>query len=140
MLRDGKSFSVRRVTVTQDNVNVLILAASFHIEEDNYSHQIEMDTNIPQPDELLSWDEYYSKFKIKLPKGIKDFLSVKRPIEFKPSNFINTLNIKSLSPFRMWFRLKGDIGEVSVELKKQILAHISDYNLLMVEFSFCRSD
>ena len=46
MLRDGKSFSVRRVTVTQDNVNVLILAASFHTKEDNYSHQIEMVKNI----------------------------------------------------------------------------------------------
>ncbi len=133
VIRDGKSFSVRRVTVTQEGINILILAASFHILEDNYSHQQKMDTNIPQPEDLLSWDEYYSKFKAKLPLGIKEFLSVKRPVEFKPSNFINTLNIKSLSPFsNVWFRLKGNVEEVSLELKKQILAYISDYNLLMV--------
>jgi acyl-CoA thioesterase II len=133
VIRDGKSFSVRRVTVTQEGINILILAASFHIVEDNYSHQQKMDTSIPQPEDLLSWDEYYSKFKAKLPLGIKEFLSVKRPVEFKPSNFINTLNIKSLSPFsNVWFRLKGNVEEVSIELKKQILAYISDYNLLMV--------
>ena len=69
----GKVFQLEELRFTQDNVNILILAASFHTKEDNYSHQIEMDKNIPQPDELLSWDEYYSKFKTKLPKGLTIF-------------------------------------------------------------------
>src|SRR5690554_7432393 len=42
IVRDGGSFSVRRVTAEQNGLTIFILSASFQMEEQGYSHQIEM--------------------------------------------------------------------------------------------------
>ncbi|WP_439127814.1 acyl-CoA thioesterase, partial [Polaribacter sp.] len=83
-MRDGGSFSTRRVTASQKGKTIFILAASFHQKEDGFEHQTPFNTDIKQPEELLSWDDMLEQFGDFLPKSTKAFLSVKRPIEFKP--------------------------------------------------------
>jgi acyl-CoA thioesterase-2 len=131
LVRDGGSFSVRRVTAHQKESTIFILSASFHKREEGYDHQIEMKSNIKQPEELLSWTDMREEFGDALPKGLKSFLAIPRPIEFKPTAFANPFDPKDLPPTHdVWFKLKGDVSGLDLNTKQQILTYISDYNIL----------
>lgn len=134
-MRNGGSFSTRRVTASQEGKTIFILAASFHKKEDGFEHQAEMELNIKQPEELLSWEDMVTKFEDMLPKGIKSFLSIERPIDFKPVEIPNPLKPENKPAIeQIWFKLKGDIPEMETRLKHQILTYISDYNVLNATF------
>jgi len=131
VLRDGGSFSTRRVTASQAKKIIFILAASFHKVEEGYEHQTEMEQDIKQPEDLLSWTQMLDKYGSFIPNKMKQFLEIKRPIEFKPTIILNPLDQKNLKPFtNVWFRLKGDASELNLATKQQILTYISDYNIL----------
>lgn len=131
VVRDGGSFSVRRVTAHQKETTIFILSASFHKKEEGYDHQIEMKSNLKQPEDLLSWTDMYKEFRDFLPKGLKSFLAVERPIEFKPTTFVNPNDKKDLPPnYDVWFKLKGDVKGLDLATNQQILTYISDYNIL----------
>ena len=133
IIRDGGSFSTRRVTASQGNKIIFILAASFHKQEDGHNHQIETKTDIKPPEDLMSWDDMLNQLGDFIPKKTKAFLEIPRTIEFKPTVVLNPLVKKDLPPFSdVWFRLKGDASQLDLETKQQVLAYISDYNLLAV--------
>ncbi len=132
LVRDGGSFSVRRVTAQQNNITIFILSASFHKKEDGYNHQIEMKSDLKQPEELLSWNDILHQFGDHLPKSLKAFFEIERPIEFKPVEIVNPLDKKDLPPFsNVWFKLKGDVKNLDAATKQQVLTYISDYNILV---------
>lgn len=133
IIRDGGSFSTRRVTASQHDKIIFILAASFHKNEEGYNHQIALNLDIKQPEDLMSWDDMLQQFGDFLPKKTKVFLEIPRPIEFKPTEMLNPLEKKNMPPFsNVWFRLKGDTSQLDLATRQQILTYISDYNLLSV--------
>ena len=135
-VRNGGSFSTRRVTASQNEKTIFILAASFHKEEDGFEHQATFDASIKQPEKLLSWDDMLKKFGDFLPKSMKYFLSIERPIEFKPVRIPNPLQPENLPPNeQVWFRLKGKKQEMDFRTKQEILTYISDYNILNAAFN-----
>ena len=135
-MRNGGSFSTRRVTAIQHDKSIFILAASFHKKEKGFEHQTNFDANIKQPEELLSWDDMLAQFGDFLPKSTKAFLSVKRPIEFKPVRVPNPLDPKDLpATEQVWFRLKGEKIDLDYRTKQEILTYISDYNVLNAAFN-----
>ena len=112
------------------------MAASFHRIEESFEHQIEMPNEIRGPEDLLSWEEMAEKFEDFIPESTKYFLTLDRPISFKPVYPRNPLQPKNLPPTDfVWFKLKGDVPEVSKQLKQQILTYISDYNVLNSAFN-----
>ncbi|WP_088324668.1 acyl-CoA thioesterase [Polaribacter tangerinus] len=136
-MRNGGSFSTRRVTAIQHQKSIFILAASFQIKEDGFEHQATFNKAIKQPEELLSWTDMLDKFGDFLPKATKSFLSVERPIEFKPVRVPNPLEPKDLPPTeQVWFRLKGENHQnLNHRTKQEILTYISDYNVLNAAFN-----
>mgnify|MGYP006077957411 FL=1 len=135
-MRNGGSFSTRRVTAMQHDKSIFILAASFHKKEEGFEHQTSFDANIKQPEELLSWDDMLAQFGDFLPKSTKAFLSVKRPIEFKPVRVPNPLDPKDFpATEQVWFRLKGEKIDLDYRTKQEILTYISDYNVLNAAFN-----
>jgi len=135
-MRNGGSFSTRRVTASQKGRTIFILAASFHKKEDGFEHQTEIKQGIKQPEELLSWEEMVEKFGDFLPKRTKSFLSIERPIDFKPVHVPNSLEPKNLpAKEEVWFKLKGEIPTMDLRTKHQILTYISDYNVLNAAFN-----
>ena len=135
-VRNGGSFSTRRVTASQHDKTIFILAASFHKKEDGFEHQTTFDPNIKQAEELFSWDDMLEQFGDFLPKSMKYFLSIERPIEFKPVRIPNPLNPEDLpANEEVWFRLKGEKQEMDFRTKQEILTYISDYNVLNAAFN-----
>ncbi|GAA4280719.1 acyl-CoA thioesterase [Gaetbulibacter aestuarii] len=132
ILRDGGSFSVRRVTASQKDRIIFIMASSFHKKETGYSHQKAMKSDLKQPEELLSWTDILHQFNDYLPSGLKAFFEVDRPIDFKPTVIANPMERKDLPPFNdVWFKLKGNVDDLDLATKQQILTYISDYNILV---------
>ncbi|MGB0891545.1 MAG: acyl-CoA thioesterase, partial [Flavobacteriaceae bacterium] len=87
--------------------------------------------DIKQPEELLSWTDMLDQYGDFLPNKMKAFLSIERPIEFKPTEIVNPLDQKDLPPIvDVWFKLKGEATDLELGLKQQILTYISDYNIL----------
>ncbi len=133
VMRDGGSFSTRRVTAKQDAVILFILACSFHKNEDGYEHQIEMPANIKPPEQLMSWTDMAKQYGEMLPKFARKFLEKDRPIEVKPTDVINPFDRNDMPPTTsVWFKLKGNVQELSIPRKQEILTYISDYNILSV--------
>ena len=131
-MRNGGSFSTRRVTATQKDRTIFILAASFHKKEDGHDHQESILEGIKQPEELFTWDQIVDQLGDFIPKRMKEFLSIDRPIDFKPVEVTNPLAPEDLPPVEeVWFKLKGDLNrEFSIPTKHEILTYISDYNIL----------
>ncbi|MCK0123748.1 acyl-CoA thioesterase II [Gelidibacter sp. F2691] len=129
--RDGGSFSVRRVTAEQNGVTIFILSASFQNQEEGHNHQISMDAHVKQPEELMSWTEILEQFGEMIPKKMKGFLEVERPVEFKPVEVVNPFNTEDLpASTNVWFKLNGDASTLDLAMKQQILTYVSDYNIL----------
>src|SRR4051812_17929003 len=51
-IRDGKSFTTRRVVAIQHGRAIFNLAASFQVQEDGPEHQYAMPEGVPEPDDL----------------------------------------------------------------------------------------
>lgn len=132
IIRDGGSFSTRRVTALQQDKIIFILSASFHKIEEGYEHQVPMKTNIKTPEELLSWEDLLKQYGDLMPKNRREFLEIERPIDFKPTVIANPMDRKDLPPFNdIWFKLKGNVNGLELPIKQQILTYISDYNILL---------
>lgn len=131
-MRNGGSFSTRRVTAIQEDKTIFILAASFHKREDGHNHQEIFENNIKQPEELLSWTEMLDQYGDFLPSKMKSFLSIERPVDFKPLEIQNPFEAKDLPAVEeVWFKLKGNTNkELNLSTKQEILTYISDYNIL----------
>src|SRR5215208_5538338 len=59
-IRDGRSFTTRRVVAIQHGHAIFTMAASFHADEDGLSHQAAM-PDVPKPEDLPSEAEIKAK-------------------------------------------------------------------------------
>jgi acyl-CoA thioesterase-2 len=133
IVRDGGSFSTRRVTAHQKNKIIFILAASFQKPEAGHEHQIDAIKDIKQPEALASWDDMLQQFGDFLPRKSKAFLEIPRPVMFKPVDVPNPFEAEDMAPYtQVWFKLKGENKGLDLATKQQILTYISDYNVLSV--------
>lgn len=131
LVRDGGSFTTRYVMAEQENKTIFVMAASFQTEENGYEFQVEMPKVTP-PDELLSWEEIYEQTKDFLPENIIRFLNIERPIVFKPTTIHNPFEKKDLPPYQnIWFQLKEVSQNLTLNQFHEMLAYVSDYNILI---------
>ena len=130
-IRDGGSFSTRRVTAKQEDKTIFILAASFQKKESGHKFYKKINEKIKQPEDLLSTMQLKKKYGLFMSKKLKSFLSVERPVEFKPIQRTNPILKKNIPPkLDVWFRIKGEIPSMTLDVKQQILTYVSDYNIL----------
>ena len=130
-IRDGGSFSTRRVTAKQKNKTIFILAASFQKKDSGHKFYKKITEKIKQPEDLLSTTELKKKYGLFMSKKLKSFLSIERPVEFKPIQRTNPILKKNIPPkLDVWFRIKGQIPSMTLDIKQQILTYVSDYNIL----------
>jgi len=127
-LRDGGSFTTRRVTAKQHGKAIFNMAASFKTPREGFVHQIEM-PDVPSPEELKSDLELVEVLKESNPELYKAF-STERPIEFRPVEQMNYLSQVKKEPFRhVWLKAKGRLPD-DLRSHQEVLAYASDYNLL----------
>jgi len=130
VIKDGRTFNNRRVLAKQGDRNIFLLASSYQIEEEGFSHYAPM-PNVAQPESLSSFPEIFAKiaeqYKIK-PKGI---YSPESSIQFKPVEHYDVTNPGIRAPkSHVWFRVNGPMPE-DLNMRKILVSYASDFNLLM---------
>ena len=127
--RDGGSFSNRRVVAIQHGRPILNLAALFQQPESGLEHQAVM-PDVPQPEELRALHEFAAELPEGVPLKLKRFLTEKRPFEFRPVrpvNFVERLRLPPVS--HVWIRAVDTLPS-DLPLQQNLLAYVSDYELL----------
>ncbi len=129
--RDGGSFSNRRVVAIQHGRPILNLAASFQAPEEGLEHQAGM-PDIPGPDGLQALHEIAKDLPDTVPMKMRRFLMEKRPFEFRPVRPINFEKREKLEPINhVWVRAVDRLPDDQT-LHQNLLAYVSDYELLGV--------
>jgi len=130
-IRDGKSFTTRRVIAYQKGKAIFIMAASFQLNQEGVNHQINM-PSVLTPDLLLTdLQQAINLKKIDSERYEKVLKSHPKVFEFKPvekATFLKTRN--SLPKSHVWFKTKEKIN-ANISFQHQLLAFASDYSLLL---------
>ncbi|HSC85240.1 MAG TPA: acyl-CoA thioesterase II [Pseudomonas sp.] len=128
-VRDGGSFSTRRVTAVQKGAPIFTCAASFQADEEGFHHQIQM-PDVPGPEELKSETELAQLVAHLLPERMRERAVSAKPIEIRPVTRSNPFDPKPCEPAKyVWFRADGALPDIPA-IHKYILAYASDFNLL----------
>lgn len=129
-IRDGGSFTTRRVVAIQKGRAIFNMAASFQLKQEGFDHQIRMPNVLP-PDVLLPDYEQLKSLQDTNPELYRK-LTIIHPnaIEFRPVENSQVIHSQSSDPYRhVWFKAKEKVS-VNLPMQHQLLAYASDYNLL----------
>ena len=129
-IRNGGSFTTRRVVAKQNGKAIFNMAASFQIKQKGVDHQITM-PNLTSPDNLVTGLEEIENIKDVDPKIYYRLKMVLPEVFiFKSVNRIINKLAKNNVPFsNIWMRSAEDVI-ADLPMKQQLLAYVSDYNLL----------
>jgi acyl-CoA thioesterase-2 len=129
-IRDGKSFTTRRVVAIQNGQPIFNLAASFQKDEPGLEHGEPM-PDVPPPESLPDEQTRLAPYVDRLPAFARPRASAERPIETRP---IDPL----LDPFapvavparkRLWLRATGKLPDAP-SLHAAMLAYASDFSFV----------
>ncbi|WP_434135861.1 acyl-CoA thioesterase II [Pseudomonas luteola] len=128
-VRDGGSFTTRRVTAIQKGKPIFFCSASFQGLEPGFEHQSEM-PDVPDPDSLASELDYIQQFAQFIPEPTREKLLAPKPIEIRPVKVTHPFDPEPTAPSRhVWFRANGQLPD-NPALHRYLLAYASDFNLL----------
>lgn len=128
-LRDGKSFTTRRVTAIQHGRAIFNMSASFHVQEEGLEHQLPM-PEVPAPEALRSELDIIRDRAHHLPEPLREVLTQDRPIDFRPVEYVDPFDPDQQPPIKhLWFRAVGAMPDEALA-HQAVLAYASDYGLL----------
>src|SRR5690606_29021368 len=128
-IRDGGSFTTRRVVAIQHGQAIFNLQASFQVKEEGPQHADAMPP-VPGPERLVSDNEWRQKALHRLPERMRAVLHAETAIEIR--------QIEPLDPFDppirpprndSWLRATDRLPDDPV-LHQAMLAYASDFGLL----------
>jgi len=131
-IRDGRSFSTRRVVAKQRGRAIFNASISFQKIEDGLNHQIDRPAHVPDPETLEPADTAMRKVlkAHNLPQTIADFEQDNFPhnvIDIR-SHLLERQFVAGQHPpeYGYWFRYQGDVGDDPI-MHRALLAFISDH-------------
>ena len=128
-IRDGKSFTTRRVIAIQHGQAIFSMAVSFHRDEPGMSHQAKM-PDVPKPEELPSEAEIKERVLPQMLEPVRRYYERERPIELRPVEYGRYLGQTSPEGrFHVWIRATGRLPDEPA-IHQCVLAYASDMTLL----------
>lgn len=128
-IRDGSSFTTRRVVAIQHGKAIFSMSASFQVEEPGFDHQVSI-PNVPAPETLMGEAEFRAAFLAQAPDTVKKYWGRERPIEIRPTSLTHYLSREKLEPeAHIWVRASGLVPD-DRHYQAAILAYLSDMTLL----------
>ncbi|WP_417656815.1 acyl-CoA thioesterase II [Pseudidiomarina aestuarii] len=128
-IRDGKSFSTRRVQAIQHGKPIFYMTASFQISEPGFEHQDAM-PEVPGPEGLVSDIDIYREHADLIPEQIRNKFTSEKPIEMRFVTAFNPFKPHKEEPKRyVWLRANGPMPD-DQRAHKYLLAYASDFNFL----------
>jgi len=130
-VRDGASFSMRRVVALQHGQPIFYMSASFHRSESGIEHQREMPVT-PPPEGLQDEHETRRALRDRLPAAARAVVDQARAIDIRPVDPLDMLAPEPRPPYnRTWMRAHGALPDDPL-IHQALLAYASDFSLLLV--------
>ena len=128
-IRDGGSFTTRRVRAIQHGRPIFAMSVSFHKHEVSFEHHMEF-PDVPPPEELPSEHELRERIVDHLPKNMRSYWDHERPIEMRPVDVTRYVDRTKGEPKQsIWMRANGRLPD-DQRLHECVLAYASDFTLL----------
>ena len=122
-IRDGKSFTTRRVRAVQHGEAILTMNASFHTDEVGLEHQFPM-PDVPPPEELATLPERLAPWR----EQLAEWFSRPHPIEQRHVGPL-PLDPAQLEPYqRLWIKADGKLPDDPL-LHACVATYASDMSL-----------
>ena len=126
-IRDGRSFTTRRVVAKQDGRAIFATAISFQVAEEGLAHQGTM-PDVPPPEELESEQVQLDKLAQTHPQLVP--FADMGPIERRRVHARDRLDPQPQEAVEhIWLRITGEIGG-DYGRHQTLLAYVSDFGLL----------
>jgi acyl-CoA thioesterase-2 len=126
-LRDGRSFSARRVHAYQEGKPILSMIASFQAGDEGIEHQSEMPAGIPDPESLPSTADLLGKFD----HPVARHWAYERPFDIRhvdPALYVAATGKKEARN-AVWMKTFSRMPD-DANTHRAALAYASDYTLL----------
>ncbi|MFT6267584.1 MAG: acyl-CoA thioesterase-2 [Alphaproteobacteria bacterium] len=129
-VRDGRSFSARRVKAIQNGRTIFDMTASFQKVEEGLTHQFSVMPEAPDPETVDKDIKFQDDNFDKLSSKMKEALPFHRPVDIRTINASHAFDAVKREPKRqLWF--KGtDTTSSDVALNQASLAYASDFQFL----------
>ncbi|MBC7402903.1 MAG: acyl-CoA thioesterase II [Microbacteriaceae bacterium] len=126
-IHDGRSFSTRRTQAYQSGLPILSMIASFQDSDDGLEHQVDMPTDIPQPEDLPTAAEALAGVEHPIAKQ----WAMGRPFDMRhvPSPVFLSVDGPHVAHQAVWFTATGRLPD-DPNLHRAALAYASDYSIL----------
>jgi acyl-CoA thioesterase-2 len=128
-IRDGGSFTTRRVKAIQHGRPIFSMSSSFHKTEPGFDHQSEM-PKVPPPEELPNPKDLIAGLIDALPQSMRSYWSRERPIDMRVVDVSRYLTRDKKVPLQhIWIRANGKLPD-DPAIHQAVLAYASDFTLL----------
>ncbi|MFM7014540.1 MAG: acyl-CoA thioesterase [Actinomycetota bacterium] len=126
-LRDGKSFSTRRVQAYQKGEPIFSMIASFQTMSPGLSHQLEMPAGLREPEDIPSAAEILGG----IPHPVAQYWAKARPFDLRHVESPIYFEVKGeqVAHQAVWLKAIGELPE-SPTLHQAALAYASDFTIL----------
>lgn len=126
-IHDGRSFSTRRTQAYQGGVPILSMIASFQDDDDGLEHQIEMPTDLPEPESVPT----ASQLLAGVDHPVARFWANERPFDMRhiPSPIFLTVDGAHVAHQAVWLKAFSRLPD-DPNLHRAALAYASDYSIL----------
>ena len=128
-VRDGRSFTTRRVRAFQHDRVIFFLSASFHVAEEGLHHQVKM-PDVPPPEELPDDRDIAARILPHMPNPLRIYHERQRPIDLRPVEIERYMSREPRDPqFNVWIKASTRLPD-NPEIHQCVLAYASDMTLL----------
>ena len=126
-IRDGSSFTTRRVVAIQSGKPIFNLAASFQKLEEGLEHQDAM-PEAPPPESVPTEQERVAAYATRLPRFIRERAAAEHPFELRPVSAVDDPFLPARRPAErmVWLRTTGRLPD-DPALHQYLLAYASDH-------------
>jgi acyl-CoA thioesterase-2 len=128
-IRDGASFTTRRVVAVQHGQAIFNMSVSFQKEERGYEHQDPM-PDAATPESLPTWSDRIREMADRVPEEMRPWVFAERPIEMRASEPYSWFATEpSRGENLVWIRANGRLDDDPM-LHQCLLAYASDMALV----------
>tara|TARA_B100000941_G_C28499970_1_gene553472 strand:- start:57 stop:920 length:864 start_codon:yes stop_codon:yes gene_type:complete len=128
-IRDGRSFTTRRVVAVQQGEAIFSMSVSFQVLERGLEHQNQI-PDVPPPEACIDLQALRRQHSASTTQNILDQVNQPQPIELKFVESFNEFNPNPAPPIQhVWVKTSGKMPK-NYRLNQCLLAYASDLTLL----------